>query len=29
MPFRDLREFIDAIDKIGELRHVDGADPHL
>ena len=27
--YRDLREFIDAVDRVGELRRVEGADPEL
>jgi UbiD family decarboxylase len=27
--YRDLREFIAAVDKLGALRHVAGADPHF
>jgi 4-hydroxy-3-polyprenylbenzoate decarboxylase len=27
--YRDLREFIDLVDRLGALRRVDGADPHL
>ena len=27
--YRDLREFIDGVDRVGELRRVEGADPEL
>ncbi|MFH1002877.1 MAG: UbiD family decarboxylase [Chloroflexota bacterium] len=27
--FRDLREFIEAVDRLGELRRINGADPRL
>lgn len=27
--YRDLREFIDQVDRLGALRKIDGADPHL
>src|SRR3990172_583101 len=27
--YRDLREFIEHVERIGELRRVDGADPDL
>src|SRR5262245_39594552 len=26
--YRDLREFIGLVDKLGELRKIDGVDPH-
>jgi UbiD family decarboxylase len=27
--YKDLREFIDLVDKLGALRRIDGADPHF
>lgn len=27
--YQDLREFINDVEKLGELRSIDGADPHL
>src|ERR1700730_5840630 len=27
--YRDLREFIDLVDKLGALRRIDGADPRF
>src|SRR4051812_7428164 len=29
MPFFDLRTFLDEVDRIGELKTIRGADPHL
>ena len=28
MPYQDLRDFIQQIDALGTLRHIEGADPH-
>jgi len=29
VPFNDFREWIEQAEKIGELKHLEGADPHL
>ena len=29
MPVKDLREWIERIEQLGELTRIEGADPHL